>query len=367
MRTLTTEDIILICSVLIGSFGITVMLIPKIIRFVRERGLLDNPNWRSAHKIPTPSYGGVVFVPALLIPLIFAYDNLEISVLIISCIFLSFFGVLDDLKDISHKIKFSLQFIFATLMYLVGYKVTNLYGVFGIYSLPEWAAFALTIIIVLGIVNAFNLIDGIDGLAGGLGVIACLVFSVIFFYLGNFELMILALVFASTLIGFLIFNFAPAKIFMGDTGSLVLGLLMSAFFLKGFQSEAETYRVTSLSLVLIPCIDMLRLFISRILKRKSPFKADKSHFHHLLVKTSGNHMIASVSCYVITLLFIFSANLILTFFPYSKAVLFIVGSGVLIYLHTEILFIIKSNRKLKIALGKAQDALEKNNLLKPML
>jgi len=169
MKTLMTEDIVLICSLIAGSFGLTVFLLPKLIRFIKDKGLLDTPNWRSAHKVPTPSYGGIVFVPTLLIPLIFTYDNPGISVLIISCVFLSFFGILDDLKDINHKIKFGLQFVFASLLYLVGYKLTNLYGVFGIYYLSEELSFLLTIFIVLGIVNAFNLIDGIDGFAGGLG------------------------------------------------------------------------------------------------------------------------------------------------------------------------------------------------------
>lgn len=367
MKTLMTEDIVLICSLIASSFGLTVFLLPKLIRFIKEKGLLDIPNWRSAHKEPTPSYGGVVFVPALLLPLIFAYDQPEITVLIISSVFLSFFGVLDDLKDINHKIKFGLQFIFASLLYLVGYKLTNLYGIFGVYYLSEEVSFALTVFVILGIINAFNLIDGIDCLAGGLGLIASVVFSIIFFNAGNFNLMIVAIVFASTLLGFLVFNFAPARIFMGDTGSLVLGLIMSAFFLEGFQYSEGAYRISSLSLVLIPCVDMLRLFISRTLRKRSPFKADKSHFHHMLVMTLGNHMFASLTCFVITLIFVVLSNLILKFFPFSKAVLLVIGSGVLMYLYTEILFILRANRNLKNASGKAKEALEENNLLKPML
>jgi UDP-N-acetylmuramyl pentapeptide phosphotransferase/UDP-N-acetylglucosamine-1-phosphate transferase len=191
--------------------------------------------------------------------------------------------------------------------------LNSLHGVFGIQQLPYLASVVLSVLIITFIVNAFNLIDGIDGLAAALGIMANGTFAILFFYLHQYQLAIVACAMAGAIIGFMRFNLTPAKIFMGDTGSLLIGLISSILAIKFIEtsnfSTDSLPRVNSapaltFAILIVPIFDTLRVFTLRILKGKSPFTADRNHVHHRLLELGLNHLQATILLVGINIIFL---------------------------------------------------------------
>lgn len=209
-------------------------------------------------------------------------------------------GIMDDLKDLSARYKFLIQISLAALIALSGIRITSFDGLFGIYDLPLMAQYTFTILAIAGITNAFNLIDGIDGLAGGLGFMSLITLGMFLTMSGDANTALIAFALAGALFSFLYFNFNPAKIFMGDTGSLVLGFVIAVLCIRLIQVNVMIPNPIVLNapvfvfgIVFIPVFDTIRVFTVRIWKGNSPFEADRTHIHHLLTNQGFSHSFAA--------------------------------------------------------------------------
>ncbi len=288
----------LLLTALVLAFTLTVFLIPQVIEVANARALYDLPDERKKHARPIPALGGLgVFLSFMLT--VIALARLEwwgdFRFVALGAVLLVFVGLKDDLLGVSPVKRLLLQLGLAALFYGAGLRLEGLYGLFGVEALPAFLNFPLTVLAVGLIVNAYNLIDGINGLAGSLGTLGSLVFGSLFYIHGLQAWSFLAFAFAGAMLGFLKYNYGRgASTFMGDNGSLLLGWLMALFFVKftdtAYRDWAQPHAlVLGLSVIAIPVFDLLRLFLVRLLKRVSPFSADRNHIHHLVLRTGRNH------------------------------------------------------------------------------
>jgi UDP-GlcNAc:undecaprenyl-phosphate GlcNAc-1-phosphate transferase len=288
----------LLCFV--TAFVVTMLSIPLIIKLSRKYDLYDMPNERKEHVLPVPTMGGIAVVAGMLAALglwlPFHYDTPQVCFFFSVAVLLSL-GIMDDLRDLSARYKFFIQAALATLMAISGIRITSFEGLFGIYELPLAAQYTFTLLTIAGVTNAFNLIDGIDGLAGGIGFMSLTTLGIFLTMNGDIISALIAFSLAGAVVAFLYFNFNPAKIFLGDTGSLVLGFSIAVLCIRLMQVNTLTSLPHSplfvLSLVFIPVFDTIRVFAKRIWKGKSPFQADKTHIHHLLTNTGFSHVFAT--------------------------------------------------------------------------
>ncbi len=287
----------------ITAFGLTYVAIPSIISIARKKNLVDEPGERRAHHVSTPSLGGIaIFAGVIFSIILWTPFNYFADLQYILCSFIIIFliGAKDDIDPISPRIKFLAQ-VFAAfiLVFTAKIKITSFYGIFGIEELPMIWSYLFSILTIIVIINAFNLIDGINGLSGSLGALICCTFGTWFLMIDVVELAIVAFATAGAIIAFLYYNVTPAKIFMGDTGSLLLGLVCSILAIEFIEQnrilENSAYIVKSapsvaIGILILPLFDTLRVFVLRIMKGRSPFSPDKNHIHHLLLNTGLNHM-----------------------------------------------------------------------------
>ncbi|MBL7731214.1 MAG: undecaprenyl/decaprenyl-phosphate alpha-N-acetylglucosaminyl 1-phosphate transferase [Chitinophagaceae bacterium] len=297
------------CLCFITAFVVTLIAIPPIISLIRRFKLYDVPNARKEHTLPIPTMGGIAVVAGLMTSLLlwfpFTASVAQVS-FFFSIIVLFALGIMDDLKDLSAKYKFLVQFSLAILIALSGIRITSLDGLLGIYDLPLSAQYSFTILAIVGITNAFNLIDGIDGLAGGIGFMSLVSLGIFLTMNGDVNTALIAFALAGGILAFLYFNLNPARIFMGDTGSLVLGFVVAVLSIRLMQVNVQVAdpvlphaSIYVLSIVLIPVFDTLRVFAIRIWKGKSPFVADKTHIHHLLTNQGYTHgFAAKIICFI---------------------------------------------------------------------
>lgn len=300
------------------SFIVTFFCIPVIIKIANLKKLFDVPDNRKIHINQTASLGGLAifagFIIAVLIGIPFS-ASVEFQYYIASTIVILFLGLKDDILVISPFKKLIGQFVAAFLIiYKGGVQIQDMHGFFGIHELPYWSSIFLTYLTVVIIINAFNLIDGIDGLACSLGIMASLIFGFYFLITGSQAYSILAFSLASSLIAFLYFNFQPAKIFMGDCGSLLVGLICAILLIK-FINIAPTsakFPLTSslaigFSTLSIPLLDTLRVFSIRVINGRSPFSADRNHVHHILLNSNISHRSITSILIALNLLFVAAA------------------------------------------------------------
>jgi UDP-GlcNAc:undecaprenyl-phosphate GlcNAc-1-phosphate transferase len=214
-------------------------------------------------------------------------------------------GVIDDRLDLDAKLKLGIQLILAHFVYEQGIKIESMYGLFGIYELSPWAQYLLTILVIAGAVNAFNLMDGVDGLAAGLAFASFFVLACLAYVLGSHGVMTVMLTFMAALLGFLRYNFSKRKkVFLGDAGSLMIGFILVVTGIRLIQSAAGTEFVSIavvgvVSVLVIPVLDALRVFWKRMKAGNSPFAADKTHLHHLLLSLGKRHKMTSFSILVL--------------------------------------------------------------------
>lgn len=314
-------ETILQISICLVTFLLSYFLIKRYIGYAKKMNLLDKPNERKLQTVATPTSGGFPMYFSILLATIASYiiNLLQIDQLIIILIVgvVTFLGYWDDRKDISPKLRLLVEFLVSLIIAFLGYRITSFNGLFGIHELPLVTQYLLTIIFLITLMNVFNLIDGIDGLLGGISIISFLVMALLFYNQSNFFMASMALVVASSLGGFLILNYNPAKIFMGDAGSLSIGFLLGIMILDlgSVEGPNRTYNyLISLSLIIIPIFDMGRVVLIRLLKRKSPLSADKNHVHHYLIKFGFNHKKASLFIYLSLVLLVFTAHIGYQFF-----------------------------------------------------
>ncbi len=298
------------------AFLIVLFSTPVLIKVARLKHLVDEPGEdRKLHHRSVPTIGGtiifatVLFSYALWFPYAGEGANAETTALtaqalkefkfiVASVLLLFFIGIKDDIIGTAPTKKMLAQIVVGFILVIVaGVRIEGMHGLFGVERIPEWASILLSLFTYLVITNAFNLIDGVDGLATGVGCIAASFFGIWTYLVGDTALALLAFTLAGTLLAFLIYNFSPAKVFMGDSGSLTTGMLLSYLALRiiGHPGEGTEWFTSvptplfSMTVLAYPLIDTLRVFTIRALKGRSPFEADQNHVHHRLLQLNGSH------------------------------------------------------------------------------
>ena len=341
------------------SFSITFLSIPAIITVSERKKLFDIPDERKIHHAPIPSLGGLGifagFILACLITLRFQVAG-EFQYFFAAAFVIFFLGVKDDILIISPIKKFIGQ-VLATflIIYKGGVQIKSMHGFLGIYELPDMFSLLLTYFTIIVIINSFNLIDGIDGLAGSLGLMASTIFGFYFLKIDLYSYSILAFATAGSVAAFLIFNFQPAKIFMGDTGSMLIGLINAILVVKfinvadigetSFPIEAAP--AIGFSILMVPLLDTLRVFAIRIVNRRSPFSPDRNHVHHLLLDKGLSHRAITLTLVSLNFAFIiatyFCRSWGCTWLIFYTIILFFAGIAALYYTRQQPrLFVAKS-------------------------
>lgn len=310
------------------GFGLVYYTIPAIIRVSFAKHLFDTPNSRKVSKKIIPTLGGVAIFIGFILSTIVATDGYnfgELKYLIAAVIIMFFIGLKDDLIDISAKKKLIAQIISSLMLIVLGnFRFTSLQGAFGVNELSYPVSIIFTLFVMISIINAFNLIDGIDGLASGVSILGSLVLGGWFLLSGHPEYGVLAFCLAGSLVAFFIFNVfgKKHKIFMGDTGSLILGVIMVVMVIKFNEFNVvpvgpygiNNSPVVSIGLLIIPIIDTLRVIMIRISEGRSPFLPDMNHLHHSLLKLGNSHLkttLLIVSINIFFIIFTFSLSQIL--------------------------------------------------------
>jgi len=342
------------------AFLITFFAIPIIIQVARDKKLFDEPDERKVHKIVIPTLGGLGifagFILALLLgtPAVHGASR-ELQYFAAAALVIFFLGIKDDILILSAAKKFVGQLIAAGIVIKFGgVHIGDMHGFLGVHQLHPIASIILTLFTIIVITNSFNLIDGVDGLAGSLGLLTTVVFGLYFYYAGGPAQMtyaVMAFSLAGSLVAFLIYNISPAKIFMGDTGSLLIGLTNSILVIKFINIAAspemrlplESAPAIGFAILIVPLFDTLRVFGLRILDRRSPFSPDRTHVHHFLLDLGFSHRKVTLTCVLANIGFIAMA-----YFMRSLGTTIVIGA----LLVTAFLFIaiIYYNRpKIKLA------------------
>lgn len=298
----------------ITGFIIVLVSTPVLIKVAKIKHLVDEPGDRKVHHRSIPTLGGIMIFAGTIITYSLWFPSAEDSLggnydvlsalqdfkyLVASMFILFFMGLKDDIIGMSPSKKLIIHLgVGFILIYVANIRITDFNGLFGFYDIPIWISIFLSLFVYIVIVNAINLIDGVDGLAGGVGFIASMTFAFWFYQTGDLPLALLALGLSGSLLGFLVFNFSPAKIFMGDSGSLIIGVVLYVLAIKmiEFNENQITYiiqgpskPVLAMAILCYPLVDTLRVFTLRVLKGKSPFSADRNHIHHKLLSLGYSH------------------------------------------------------------------------------
>jgi UDP-GlcNAc:undecaprenyl-phosphate GlcNAc-1-phosphate transferase len=269
------------------SLFATWLLLPKLTDIAVRIGLVDQPNRRKVHKRPKPLIGGVAMVAGVGLSCLLFLHPASLRGFFIGLAILLIVGFLDDFRELNHRLKFLAQFLsMGCLVFLSGVRLETLGELLPGFSLSiGYMVVPLTILSGVGVINAVNMADGLDGLAGGLALTAFASFSFLAHLNGQPNLMLLSLAFCGALIIFLKHNWHPSSLFMGDAGSLTIGFTLA--FLSIAISQRGLGLVPPLTILLImavPVTDTLTVMTKRMIRKRSPFRADRTHFHHLLLR-----------------------------------------------------------------------------------
>jgi len=330
--------LLFVLCMFLGAFAVTFYIIPKVLWVSKEKNLMAEVVGRSAHSTETPSFGGVAFYITLIMVLALIQSlrlNYVNGHLIGAITILFMVGLKDDLVISTARVKLFGQIAAACfLIFSPAMHLTNLHGFLGIYEIPGILGFLLTGFLVIGLINAYNLIDGIDGLAALVGIVICTAYAVVFYISENPYFVLISVSLAGILCAFLRFNYSRGqrKIFMGDSGSLIVGLVLAFLSIKllvmtpylpmireGFSPSNRLLFVACI--LFIPVFDTLRVILLRLLKGDSPFSADREHTHHILLDLGLSHkksgfFLASLNILVISSFWFLSnklSNVWLTF------------------------------------------------------
>lgn len=343
----------------ITAFGVVLLSTPSLIKVAILKRLFDEPTEeRKLHKRVIPTIGGVIIFAGTFFSFVlwFPSDNLlDIDVgsstylknalalevtksalndfkYILATVFVLFFvGVKDDIIGTSPIKRLAAHIIVALMIVLMAdIRIKSMHGIFGIDEIPFWSSIFISLFAIIVIINAVNFIDGIDGLAAGIGFIAAAIFGIWFYMAHDIVMSLLSFSLAGSLLAFLFFNFSPANIFMGDSGSTTIGLMLSVLAIKAIETPSadvsntiisEIHRPVFVMAVLsYPLIDTLRIFVYRTVKGVSPFEADRNHIHHTLLDIGMSHRMVSLTLYSANL---FIISLAIFFRSMSATVLFI--------------------------------------------
>lgn len=319
------------------SFGlalvVSLLATPLVSKLAFKIGAVDRPDKRKVHSRLMPRLGGLAIYLGFMIAMFLRGGELaQFAGLLIGGTIIVGIGVLDDIMDIPPRIKFLGQLTAAAVAVWLGVRVTVITNPFGDpFQLPVWLGAVLTVLWIAGVTNAVNLIDGLDGLAGGLASIAAVTLAVVGWKAGNEVIVLPALILAASTLGFLRYNFFPAKIFMGDSGSMFLGFALACLSVVGLAKTATVVSVFIPILILgIPIFDTLFAIIRRYVNNQPIFKADKEHLHHRLLQIGLSHRQTVLVIYAVNLVLGASA-VWMTALATDQAVMISVGLVVVIF------------------------------------
>lgn len=288
------------------AFLLTYLIIPSIINIAKKKRLTDEPDERRSHNSSIPTLGGIgIFAGVLFSIVLWTPFNVFGDLQYILCAFIMIFliGAKDDIIPLTpYKKMLGLILAASILVFKANIRITSFYGIFYIEELPYLWSVLISLFTILVIVNAFNLIDGINALGASLGILIAATYGAWFYLADQVVLSIISFALVGSLIAFLKFNLTPAKIFMGDTGSLLIGMICSiltiSFIELSYREPNPLYKIlappaVAIGILFLPLFDIFRVFIVRIISGKSPFHADRLHIHHLMLDAGLNHLQAT--------------------------------------------------------------------------
>ncbi|WP_026952306.1 glycosyltransferase family 4 protein [Algoriphagus mannitolivorans] len=328
---------------LLTSFSVGFLLTPVVISVLKKANIGDTPGGRKIHKKFTPSMGGIAFIVATFVALGiwgWQYPLPDIRYLLGAIALMFFVGLRDDLVELKAKHKILGQIVAVLLVVVAGdIRIKDFHGFMGIEELPLWFSYAFTSFVLLALTNGFNLIDGLDGLAGSIAVVTLGILGFWFQIQGLESFSILSFTLLGGVLAFLAFNWHPAKIFMGDTGSLTLGFAMGslvvAFMEYNFALPEDAFMkikpsfTFGIALMIYPLYDMARVFARRISKGQHPMTADKTHIHHFMIRMGYRHDQVAMILGILHLILIF---LVFAFRDFSDNVFLPVLSCIVLFL-----------------------------------
>ncbi len=345
------------------AFGLVIVAMPSLIKVAKLKHLVDEPgDKRKLHRKSVPTIGGIMIFAGTILgyclwfpsqhayKLGMNYDALtalhEFKYLVASMFILFFLGLKDDIIGVSPSKKLLVHMVVgAILVFMADIRITQFWGLFGLGSIPDYASYLFSVFVYIVIVNAFNLIDGVDGLASGIGFIASAIFTYWFFETGDLPLALLAVGLGGALLGFMVFNFNPARIFMGDSGSLTIGVVMYVLATKLIEFPIDrlpqtmhgiSKPVLAMAILGYPLVDTIRVFFIRAVHGRSPFSADKNHIHHRLLELGMSHKQTVLTLYLYSIFIVALAF----FMPASKPNLSFVLVGSIAFIVAQSIFFI---------------------------
>ncbi len=307
-----------ILSAFFIAFFVTFISLPSIYRVANLKNLFDIPDERKIHRGAVPRLGGVGIFAGILFTSLITVDftaKANLAGVLAAIVVIFFVGLKDDILVIAPLTKILGQLTAAFVIVFFGkLEFTDLHGFFGIHHIPRYFGVPLTVFTILVIINALNLIDGIDGLASSLAIVEAGAFGVWFYLVGDYEFAILSAVLIGALLAFLPFNFSKRrKMFMGDSGSLIAGLILSVLVIefneKNLQIAGQKYFIlpapsVSFGVLIVPLFDVMRVMYIRFLTKKGIFHPDQNHIHHTLLKLGFSHKQIVLVLVMINLAFI---------------------------------------------------------------
>ncbi|HMO19001.1 MAG TPA: MraY family glycosyltransferase [Oligoflexia bacterium] len=299
---ISTQSFLMIFSAVV-SFIVTLRGLPVIIAVAHKKKLVDEPESRKIHSKPIASLGGIAIFAGFFMGLCMLWPEVSdgtLSSIVAASLIIFFLGVKDDIVGVSASRKFIAQVIAAgIIVFKLNLEVTSFYGLFGLYQIPPALVIVFSMLTIIFIINAFNLIDGVDSLCALFGILCMATFGLFFFWAGVHTYAVISFSMLGSLIAFLIYNLPPARIFMGDTGSLLLGLISSILAIKFIEvAGSDRFRdimlpssapILAMVILFVPLFDAIRVFTLRLFSGKSPFTAEKNHVHHLLLRRGWTH------------------------------------------------------------------------------
>ncbi|MGI4022303.1 MAG: MraY family glycosyltransferase [Janthinobacterium lividum] len=342
------------------SILLVLLILPSVIHVGQQNNLFDDHAIpRKNHGYGIPRLGGVAFyLSTILVSLLVGRNELELPMydLYAASIILLIVGLKDDLSGVNCHTKLIMQAVVAFIITVPGdIRITSLYGIFNIYQMDYITSVIISLVVIVFIINSFNLIDGIDGLAGTLGVISCCTFGFYFMLNNQIGLTALAFSMAGSLIAFLAYNYSPARIFMGDAGSLFLGMICAVFAIKfisinevstNFNLQAAP--AFAVAVLVIPVFDTCSVIITRIYNKKSPFKPDRNHIHHRLLLLGLTHLQTTFLLAFINILFI---SLVLMLNQATCSLLLILFTVILLALNSLVNYLLRAKARQEYPMG----------------
>ncbi len=319
----------------VTSFFVCLVVVPITIRIFRTINLLDAPDNRKLHTAETPSMGGIAIFTGVFVASLFWMSWVDITAYryLIASVFLMFLlGVRDDIVMLRARHKLLAQIAICSIVIVFAdIRFESFYGIFNIYEFPYWASYLITLFTLIVITNSYNLIDGIDGLAGAIATLVLGFYTFWFYSVGDIALSLICCAFVGAIMAFLYFNWQPSRIFMGDTGSMLIGFflaIVSVYFINSNYYLSPTIPVKfpahisiAVGLLIVPLFDTIRVFTIRISNKRSPMVPDRKHLHHLLIQLGLSHSSATLILLTTNVLF-FALSFLLQ--PYGNSLSIIV-------------------------------------------